>query len=187
MFACICACALLDLHTLVALPSAALPCQCHPALLVAAITLPISNYSTWAAQCRRRREALHYNCEKLCIIQTTVFAQRNLCSTVSRANASSPGRSFIGVGGMTRRRSGTPLIRLWQGASRLGCRGSTVAVEAAAEGEARWLGPVLPEQAAALVAALLTAVFSRTDKSFRMRLSGALSLGALPGACLSTA
>ncbi len=58
------------------------------------------------------------------------------------------------------------------------------AVEAAAEGEARWLGPVLPEQAAALVAALLAAVFSRTDKSFRMRLSSALSLGAVHGACL---
>ncbi len=61
------------------------------------------------------------------------------------------------------------------------------AVEAAAEGDALWLGPVLPEQAAALVATLLAAVFSRTDKSFRMRLSSALSLGAVPGACLPTA
>lgn len=53
-------------------------------------------------------------------------------------------------------------------------------VEGAAESEARWLGPVLPDQAAVLVAALLIAVFTRTDKSFRMRLTNAVSSGGLP-------
>lgn len=48
-------------------------------------------------------------------------------------------------------------------------------VEAAAEAESRWLAGVLPEQAAALATGLLTAIFGRIDKPFRMRLAAALA------------
>lgn len=47
-------------------------------------------------------------------------------------------------------------------------------VESATENEVRWLAPVLPAQAAELAGALAAAVFTKIDKSFRMRLNNAL-------------
>lgn len=52
-------------------------------------------------------------------------------------------------------------------------------VEAAADAESRWLQGVLPSQAAEFATGLLTALFSRIDKPFRMRLGTALSQGVL--------
>lgn len=48
---------------------------------------------------------------------------------------------------------------------------------AAVEAEMHWLATVLPEQAAGLATALMAALFARTDKSFRMRISATLVQG----------
>lgn len=47
----------------------------------------------------------------------------------------------------------------------------------------QWLASVLPEQAAGLATALMAALFARTDKSFRMRLTATLAQGALCHSC----
>lgn len=48
---------------------------------------------------------------------------------------------------------------------------------AAVEAEMHWLASVLPEQAAGLATGLMAALFARTDKSFRMRISATLVQG----------